>query len=83
MAIKAGIVILVLSFLGGAVGTAWSIYSSFKAVDVAENAGIGAVGDQIQNALLWSVGGLVGMIIGAALIVLGRPKRSPDPAERN
>ncbi|MEO8572745.1 MAG: MotA/TolQ/ExbB proton channel family protein [Pyrinomonadaceae bacterium] len=80
---KAGIAVVVMSFLGGALGTVWSIYSSLMALDASANAGIGAVGDKILNALLWSVGGVVGMIIGGVLVVLGRTKRDVRDAARN
>jgi biopolymer transport protein ExbB/TolQ len=71
---KAGLAVLVLSPVVGLAGTAWSIYSSFGALEAAENAGIGAVGDQIGNAVLFTVGGLVGTAIGLLLIILGRSK---------
>lgn len=71
---KAGFAVLVLSPVGGLVGTAWSVYSTFGALEAAENAGIGPVGDQIGNAMLFTVGGLVGSAIGLLLIILGRSK---------
>ena len=76
-----GLAVIVLSILIGAVGTAWSIYSSFAALDAAEFAGIGPVGDWIRNALVFSIGGFVGMLIGTLLLIFGRtqntePKRS-------
>lgn len=77
---KVGIAVLVLSPIVGLAGTAWSIYSSFGALEAAENSGIGPVGDQIGNAMLFTVGGLVGSAIGLLLIILGRTKT--DRAER-
>ncbi len=71
---KAGLAILVLSPVVGLAGTAWSIYSSFSALESAENAGIGAVGDEIGKAILFTVGGLVGSVIGLLLIIRGRSK---------
>lgn len=71
---KVGLAVFALSPVVGLAGTAWSIYSAFGALEVAENTGIGAVGDQIGNALLFTVGGLVGSFIGLLLIILGRSK---------
>ena len=73
---KIGIVLLILSFLIGMIGTVWSVYSSFTALDAAEFGGIGPVGDQISYALLFSAGGVVGCVVGALLIILGRAKRT-------
>jgi biopolymer transport protein ExbB/TolQ len=71
---KAGLAVLVLSPVVGLAGTAWSIYSSFAALESAENAGIGSVGDEIGKAVVFTVGGLVGSAIGLMLIILGRSK---------
>ena len=57
---KLGIVMLVVSLFVGIFGTAGSIRLSFSELESAENAGIGAVGDQIVNAILFSAGGLIG-----------------------
>jgi biopolymer transport protein ExbB/TolQ len=75
---KTGIVILLLSFLGGMGGTVWSIYLSFSALEASESGGIGPVGDQISNALLYSACGFGGMIFGALLIYLGRSKPNAE-----
>jgi len=74
---KIGIAVLTLSFVVGLAGTAWSIYSSFRALGMAENAGIGAVGNEIGRALLFSVGGLIGSVIGLLVIIFGRSKADP------
>ena len=71
---KTGVALLILSLPGGLAGTAWSIYSSFGALANAENAGIGAVGDKILNALLFTMIGLFGSIVGILLVFFGRPK---------
>lgn len=76
---KIGIVVLVLSFLIGSIGAAFSVYSSFAALDAAELGGIGPVGDQIKNALSFSLGGVGGCVVGAVLIVFGRPKAKAEP----
>jgi len=76
---KIGIVVLLLSFLIGMIGTVLSIYSSFSALDAAELRGIGPVGDQIKNALWFSLGGVVGCIVGALMIVFGRSKSEANP----
>ncbi len=75
---KLGIGFIVLSPLVGLVGTAWSIYLSFTALETAETAGIGPVGDQIRNALMFSAGGIMGSALGLALFVLGRSKTDSD-----
>ena len=71
---KFGITVLVLSPVIGLLGTVASIYLSFSALDVAENSGIGAVGDHIRNALLFTVGGIIGCLIGLVLFFVGRAK---------
>ena len=68
------IAVLVFSALIGMIGTVASIYLSFSALDVAENSGIGAVGDHIRNALLFTVGGIIGCLIGLVLFFVGRAK---------
>lgn len=69
---KIGLAILIGSSLIGTFGTSWSIYSSFAALDVAEFGGIGPVGDWLRNALLFSIGGVLGGVVGIALILYGR-----------
>ena len=71
---KTGLIIIVASLVVGLVGTVWNIYGSFDALATAENAGIGAVGDSIRNALFFTAGGLVGMIVGGFLLIFGRSK---------
>ena len=75
---KLGIVVLVVSIAGGLIGTILSIYLSFTALETAENAGIGAVGDKITNALFFSFGGIVGSGIGLLMFILGRSKMGSD-----
>jgi biopolymer transport protein ExbB/TolQ len=70
---KLGIAILVLSIVVGLIGTIWSIYLSFAAVETAESMGIGAVGDWVRYAVFFTAGGLIGAGIGLALFILGRP----------
>jgi len=69
-----GIAVLVLSPIIGILGTAVSIYLSFSALGVAENSGIGAVGNEIGKALLFTVGGLIGGLVGLVLFIVGRSK---------
>jgi len=71
---KTGLILIVASIVIGGVGTVWNVYGSFDALATAENAGIGAVGDSIRNALIFTVGGLVGAIGGALLLIFGRSK---------
>jgi hypothetical protein len=71
---KLAIALLIVSFLVGAVGTLWSIYLSFDALERSENSGIGPVGDQIFNALLFSAGSILGSLIALVLLILGRPR---------
>jgi hypothetical protein len=72
---KLAIALLIVSFLVGAVGTIWSIYLSFGLLESAENSGIGPVADQISNAVVFSVGGVLGSLIALVLLILGRPRR--------
>ena len=72
---KAGTVIVVFSFLIGAIMTIWSVYSSFTALDTAEVDGIGRVGDRIRNALWFSAGGLIGCVAGVLLVIFGKARR--------
>ena len=71
---KAALILIVASIFVGITGTVWNIYGSFDALAAAENAGIGAVGTSIRNALIFSVGGMVGLIVGAFLLIFGRVK---------
>lgn len=77
-----GVVILILSPLIGLIGTVWSVYSSFTALDTAEFGGIGPVGDQISNALLFSAGGVAGCVVGVLLLVFGKAKKHVDQRTR-
>lgn len=69
---KVGLVVLIGSLLIGFGGMVWSIYGSFVALATAENAGIGSVGDSIQNALIFTILGIIGAIAGALMLILGR-----------
>ena len=73
---KLGIALIVVSPVVGLLGTVTSIYLSFSALAVAENSGIGAVGSEMTNALLFTVGGLVGSLIGLVMLIVGRPKKT-------
>jgi len=75
---KLGIVIIVVSLFGGLVATGISIYLSFGALEVAETAGICAVGDHMRNALLFSAAGIVGTAIGSAVLIFGGSKNGPN-----
>lgn len=71
----AGIVLFAgFSFIGF-FGAFFGVYSSFAALEGAESAGIGAVGDGIRNALVSTVIGLAGSIVGVVLFVVGTVKR--------
>ena len=71
---KTGMIVILASLVIGILGTVWNIYGSFEALQTAENTGIGAVGDSIRNALLFSAAGLVGAIVGAFLMTFGRSR---------
>ena len=74
---KLGIALLLISPLVGVLGTVISIYLSFSALDAAnQNAGIGAVGNQITRALLFSAAGVVGCLIGLVMLIVGRRKKT-------
>ena len=73
-----GIVLVILSPLVGIAGTVWSIYGSFDALAKSEGAGIGSVGAQIQLAIVFSIAGILGTIIGVLIIIIGmRRARKP------
>lgn len=65
---------LVFTFVG-LFGAFFGIYASFAALEVAENAGIGAVGDGISNAFISTAVGLVGSIAGVVIFVIGTIRR--------
>jgi hypothetical protein len=71
---KFGITVLVLSIVGGAVGTILSVYLSFSALETAETSGIGAVGDQLSYAILFIAGGIIGCFVGLVLFIVGRSR---------
>lgn len=66
-----GIILVILSPLFGIAGTVWSIYGSFDALERLEGSRIDSVGAHIQIALIFSIGGIVGIIIGIVMIILG------------
>lgn len=66
-----GIAVFIVTTLIGILGTFWGVYSSFDALERAENSGIGPVSAGIQNALIFTIVGLLGSTIGIALIVVG------------
>ena len=68
----AGIAILVASPILGIVGTLWFIYGGFSALETAEGAGLGPVGSAIRNALICSLAGIGGAVVGLVIIVRGR-----------
>ena len=74
---KVGIALIVLSLLVGLLGSSICIYLSFVELETAEFGGIGPVGDQIRNALLFSIAAVVGSIAGALLVIFGRAKATP------
>ncbi len=77
-----GLFLFVVSTLGGLIGTFYGIYSSLAGLDAAESAGIGAVGDGIQNALISSAAGFIGSILGILLLVIGTIKRSKSTSNQ-
>ncbi|MFN0138760.1 MAG: MotA/TolQ/ExbB proton channel family protein [Pyrinomonadaceae bacterium] len=66
-----GIVLVILSPLVGIAGAIWSVYRSFEAMERNESAGIGAVGGEILSALIFTIAGIIGTIVGVLLIVFG------------
>ncbi len=69
-----GVVLLIVSILIGLSGTIWGIFSSFDALRFNENAGIGAVGDGIRNALVSTIVSIIGSAIGVIIIIVGAIK---------
>ncbi len=69
---KVGLLVLLIGPLVGISGTIWHIYGSFDAMGRAESAGIWAVGDSIQTALIFTILGLLGAILGISLFVFGK-----------
>ncbi len=70
----AGIALLLISPLTGLCGAAWSINQSFDSLAANESAGIGAVGNWITTALIYTFGGIIGALAGGSLILFGRNK---------
>ena len=64
-----GIAIFLISAVVGLVGTAWEIHGSFNALETLEGSDIGIVGEGIRNALVSTSVGLVGSVVGLALII--------------
>ena len=71
---KIGIGLLIVSPLVGAIGSVGSIFSSFAALHTSANAGIGSVGGLLTNAILFTVGGIIGTVTGLVLFIVGRSK---------
>jgi hypothetical protein len=55
-------------------GSVISVYSSFAELHGAKNSGIGAVGNEIAHAILFTAGGIIGCVVGLVLFVIGRSK---------
>ena len=71
---KIGISVVILSLVIGIGGTIGSIGWAFWALASAENAGVGPVGTSITTALVFTVLGLVGTLIGVLQLIFGRSK---------
>lgn len=71
---KIGLAIIILSLVIGTGGTGLSVYGAFFALETAEFTGLGPVTDSIRNALIFTIGGLVGSVIGALMLIFGRAK---------
>lgn len=69
-----GIAIFVGSLLVGILGTIYGVYDSFDALKRSGDEGIGVVGADIQNALIFTTAGIVGSVLGTALISVGGVK---------
>jgi biopolymer transport protein ExbB/TolQ len=67
--ILAGAALFMLSPVVGVFGAMWGIHSSFSALNDNETSGIGAVGGGIWEALVFTIAGLVGALVGLVLIV--------------
>lgn len=70
-----GLAIVMLGLVIGIGGTGLSIYGAFFALETAEFTGLGTVTDSIQNALIFTVVGLIASIAGAVMLIFGRSKR--------
>lgn len=66
-----GVVVALLSCLLGIGGTIWNISASFSSLEKSESAGIGAVGADIERALIFTIVSIVGLLIGILLILVG------------
>ncbi|MBK8465228.1 MAG: MotA/TolQ/ExbB proton channel family protein [Chloracidobacterium sp.] len=64
-----GVIIFLLSILLGIIGTLWNIYGSFDALEKTESAGIGAVGDGIARALIFTIVSLAGCAVGFGMMI--------------
>mgnify|MGYP001300200643 CR=1 FL=1 len=64
-----GLVILSVSPVAGIIGAAWSVRGAFEALTSAENAGIGPVGANIEQALAFAIAGLIGSAVGVGLMI--------------
>jgi biopolymer transport protein ExbB/TolQ len=67
-----GLIVLFTSLLVGFIGTVWNVCGSFGALADAESVGIGPVGASIFAALIFSIAGLIGTIVGVSLIIFGK-----------
>ena len=64
-----GIIVSVVSPLIGLAGAGWKIYGSFISLGKNESAGIGAIGADIQGALIFSIIGIVGALVGIGMVI--------------
>jgi hypothetical protein len=66
-----GVILLVISIVGGLIGTVLGIQHSFNELDANQMAGIGPIGAGLKTALASTIGAIVGSLIGLGSIGIG------------
>lgn len=78
-----GIIIFVASLTIGFLGVFWFINNSFNALKTNETAGIGAVGNAIENAIYFNIFAIIGKLTGIIFIVIGGIKAYKQNKSQN
>ena len=71
-----GLLIVVVSILGGAIGTILGIYWSFQGLAAAEAGGLKPISDGIVFALVSALAGILGALGGGGLLAYSGLKRN-------
>lgn len=71
-----GLLIFVVSIVGGAIGTVLGIYWSFQGLAAAESGGLGPISDGLGFGLVSALVGILGALVGGGVLAYSGLKRN-------